>query len=54
MSWEQLGTILKENRKIAKDEKAEPITKCPDCAYGPLKERENGDKCCPICGWRGR
>ncbi len=53
MSYEQLKTILDENRKIARDEEAEPTTKCPDCAYVPLKENKDGLKHCPICGWTG-
>ena len=54
MSWEQLKTILDENREIARREEVEPITQCPECAFVPLKENKRGNKCCPICGWKGR
>lgn len=50
MSWEQLKNILDENRITEEEE----TTSCPQCAYVPLKENERGEKCCPICGWRGR
>lgn len=54
MSWDQLKAILKENREIAQEAAATPGTKCPDCAFVPLRENKNGQKLCPICGWRGR
>lgn len=54
MGWEQLENILDDNRAQVDLEKQESITKCPDCAFIPLKENNKGIKLCPICGWTGR
>jgi rubrerythrin len=50
MGWEQLKEIQKEQEK----ENAKPQDKsvCPDCAF-PVRENENRELLCPICGWRG-
>ena len=56
MGYETLKNILDENklqRELEKQEAMNP-TKCPDCAYAPLRENSKGEKLCQICGWRGR
>lgn len=54
MTWGQLKTILDENRRIAEEEKAQAVTKCPECAFNELKENKTKVLLCPICGWTGR
>jgi len=50
MSFEQLKNIINFNRSQPDGEK-EDIKggMCPRC-WWPLKENENGDKACEICG----
>jgi uncharacterized protein with PIN domain len=54
MSFNQLLEIIKDNRKIAEDEKAKTdFANCPECSF-PLTENSKGEKLCRICGWRSR
>jgi uncharacterized Zn finger protein (UPF0148 family) len=53
MSWDELKTILDENRRLCEEEKMAPLTLCPECSY-PLQENsKTGQKGCPVCGWAG-
>ncbi len=53
MSTELLNEMLKENARLAEQEKQVEVTVCPVCLWPMLKANKLGEKHCYICGWTG-